>query len=149
MPTNDKKPQTQAPASSEQPTRDPFALGPYKHGDKSVTIGGREIHVAALCLRDWDRMQECLLKLRELAGGKGELQDKMDPAIELVFLSLRRNYPEMTMEDLCGLVDFQSFPQLFEAVAEANNFFRFWGRPAASAPQPDSAGEPAPQATAS
>lgn len=83
-----------------------------KHSGTPIDIGGRTLIMPALSMR--------LLKLHRatLSGMSAEPTDaEIDAAVGVIGDALRRNYPDITDEQLLDDIDLVSLPQALMAIA--------------------------------
>jgi hypothetical protein len=78
-----------------------------------IRMGGVEYEVPPL---NFNSLKKLTGKLRDFKVDGIPTPEQMDVIIEVVFLAMRRNYPEMTQETLGDLIDMGNAFTIFQAV---------------------------------
>jgi hypothetical protein len=85
------------------------------HDGIAVTIEGREFIVPPLCLRDIKR----LLPVMESIEGLPPI-GMLDALVDIIHTALARNYPELTKDELEGMLDPINIKAISDRVMEAS-----------------------------
>ena len=80
-----------------------------------VFMAGRTYIVPALSLRQFEENTEALTSPIE-----GKALDVFKRSVPIIGLALRRNYPEITDDDLFDMLDLESFSTVMRAVQNAS-----------------------------
>lgn len=91
-----------------------------KHKGIAVVMGGVEYVIPPLALGALEQLQD------RIAGFKGDITDGKQVAtvIDAAHAALKRNYPEITREDVADLVDVGVMAEVFEAVMDVSGLKR-------------------------
>ena len=91
-----------------------------KHKGIPVQMGEREYVVPPLALGALEALQD------RIAGFKGDIRDGKQVAtvIDAAHAALKRNYPEITREEVADLVDVSNMAEVFEAVMDVSGLKR-------------------------
>lgn len=95
-----------------------WAPVPGKIPGTELNLGGRVLVLAPLNL---DQVQAFDEKISGL-GGDVPLRDAINAAVPIIHASLSRNYPDMTVDDVRGLLDVGNFRQALEAVVASSGY---------------------------
>ena len=89
--------------------------GPDK-GGQWVRMGESQYKVAPLNFRGLREMAPQLDLLKSIAPGTMPNQEQVDALVKIAHASLRRNYPEMTEEEVGDRLDFGNFGNVLSSV---------------------------------
>jgi hypothetical protein len=89
---------------------------PGKIPGTALNLGGHEFIMPALNLDAYQSVEENIKKI----GDVGDLSKELANAIPIVHAALLRNYPEITVEDVRGLMDFGNVSACLAAVVKVN-----------------------------
>jgi hypothetical protein len=82
----------------------------------SVKLGGREFIVPPLNFKPLRRFLPIVQNLQN----ESDPIKLMDIYVDILHAAIRRNYPEMTRDDLEELLDFSNAPKVFQAIMGAS-----------------------------
>ena len=97
-----------------------YAPVPGKIPGRPINMSGVMLVFAPLTL---DMVQEFEPKMATLGQGK-TLRENIEDALPILLASLSRNYSDMTVEQLRGLVDVANFREATEAVVDISGYKR-------------------------
>lgn len=83
-----------------------------------VFLNGQNYYIPSLAYADFKANYELLTSAPK--EGNGEIFKYFDALLPIIGLAVRRNYPEVTDDDLYGWVDMNSLPLAIEAVQAAS-----------------------------
>lgn len=98
---------------------DQYAPLPGKIPGTEVEMGGRKFVVPPLNL---DGIQEIEPYLDKIGSKDLKVREQLANAIPIIWTALRRQYPEMTKEDVSALVDLGNFHYVLAAVVSVSGF---------------------------
>ncbi len=81
-----------------------------------VKMGGREFIIPPL---NFSSLRKYLPKIQEMMAEKDPLK-LLDINSEILLAALRRNYPELKIDELEELLDFKNVQEIIEALMEAS-----------------------------
>lgn len=90
-----------------------------KYRGIAVVLGTREYIVPSLSVRQYREHRELLSKPIE-AKTDSEVLDVFDRYLPLIGVALRRNYPELSDDDLLDLLDLGNFREVLAAISGAS-----------------------------
>jgi hypothetical protein len=93
-----------------------YAPIPGKIPGTAVNLGGHEFIIAPLNLDLFIEHEKTISQF----GSIEKSISGLERVLPTFLASIRRNYPDMTLEALRGLVDFGNFTQLTDAIVETN-----------------------------
>lgn len=96
-----------------------------------VDLGGDEFIVPPLALGALEQLQERISAFRGDIGDK----DQVATVIDAAHSALKRNYPELTREEVADSIDVGNMAEVFEAVMDVSGLKRK-ALEAGEAPQP-------------
>jgi hypothetical protein len=99
----------------------------------AVAMGGRDWLVPPLTLGELRRLMPKVRQLTEIGASMGEVQIAV--LVEIVTAALRRNYPDVTPEEVENLVDLGNAASVLNAVLTGSGL-KLGGTPAGEAPAP-------------
>jgi alkylhydroperoxidase/carboxymuconolactone decarboxylase family protein YurZ len=83
-----------------------------------INLGGRDFVVPPLTLGALRALQP---QFKELANiGPLPSGEQIDAAAEVIHRALRRNYPDVTLDEILELVDVRAFPDVLAAICGAS-----------------------------
>lgn len=85
-----------------------------------VTLGLEEYRIPPLGFRAIQDLQDRIGLLKGLSGVPSK--EQMDLVVEIVFLAMQRNYPEMTLEGVSDMIDLSNFASVLNAVMNNSGF---------------------------
>jgi hypothetical protein len=87
-----------------------------KHAGITLVLGGKEYVVPPLSLGAWEQMQE------RMTAFTGDLSDKSQvaTAIDATLAALKRNYPDMTRDELGEILDIGNMVDVVGAVMDVS-----------------------------
>lgn len=106
-----------------------YAPVPGKIPGTAINLGGRDLILAPLNLDGVQAFEPLQERFKQEAGDLGGLTNIVAEALHL---SLRRNYPDMTIEDVAGLLDVNNMQSAMEELTAAAGFRK--AAPGESAP---------------
>lgn len=89
---------------------------------KKMTLGEREFVVPALSLGQLRNGGVELLRQHDETSAKGQGFDAMELRGKLIHLALQRNYPDLTEEDVFGLLDMANTGEVWQTVLGLSGF---------------------------
>ena len=91
-----------------------------KHKGISITFGDQKLVVPPLALGALEQLQERVSKF------SGDIRDKEQIAtvIDAAHAAIKRNYPDMTRDDVADLIDVGNMAEVFEAVMDVSGLKR-------------------------
>lgn len=91
-----------------------------KHKGVTLYLGGADYVVPPISLGALEQLQDRIVNFA------GDVTDKAQVAtvIDAAHAALRRNYPDMTREDVADLVDVSNMAEIFEAVMDVSGLKR-------------------------
>jgi hypothetical protein len=86
---------------------------------RQMSLGGHTYVVPALSIGAMRRYRDFIGK-----SSRGEIapEDAFDTAVEMVHCAFKRNYPDMTLEQLANLLDLNNFKEVQSAVLNQSGF---------------------------
>jgi hypothetical protein len=88
-----------------------------------LKIGEQEFIVPAVNFKGVKRIEKLLKKLCDIPAKGGVLNiDQVDIITEIVLIGLQRNYPDLTKDQLEGILDFNNIQRVLEAVTGQAGF---------------------------
>ena len=85
-------------------------------GGEWVRIGDEEYKIPPLAFETLQELPERLEPLRAMAPGAAPNKAQMEAIVGLIHTAMRRNYPEITAEDVRGMLDLGNYQAIFSAV---------------------------------
>lgn len=99
----------------------PKVIKPTKNrGGRWVVIGGEQYLVPALAFRAVIDLQDKVETLREIQGRP--TPEQMSVVEEIVHSALKRNYPDITQDDVGDMIDLGNWQHLLGAVLSIGGF---------------------------
>ena len=85
-----------------------------------IELGGRELVVPPLALGALEQLQARLVQF------KGDIRDKdqVATAIDAAHAALKRNYPDMSRDEVAEMIDVGNMAEVFEAVMDVSGLKR-------------------------
>lgn len=93
---------------------------------QKVSLGGTEYTVPPLNIAALKKHSESFDKITRGEFTQSQLQDVM---VDVIYLSLKRNYPDMTIEKVEDIIDLGNIQATFNAVMATSGFSQGEARP--------------------
>src|SRR5574337_945295 len=97
-----------------------YAPQPGKIPGARMNLGGRELVLAPLNLQQVEQFESVLPEL----GKQGSLRDALSTGVPIIHASLSRNYPEITLDEVRGLLDIGNFREALDAMLGISGYSR-------------------------
>jgi hypothetical protein len=94
-----------------------------KRGGRWIPIGDQEYRVPALSFGQLEDLQEVIEPLRQGVVGM-PTKAQMGAVQTVVHWALQRNYPELTLEEVGGMLDLSNYSEVFGAVMGVSGMTR-------------------------
>ena len=95
-----------------------YAPIPGKSPGTAVNLGGREFVLAPLNLFQIEALEATIAQL----GNNSGLKESLELSIPLVLASMQRNYPDVTADDVRGLLDLGNFMAVTKSIITSSGY---------------------------
>lgn len=102
-------------------------------GGRWVVVGSELYLVPALSLGSVVAMQNEVDSLKAIATSGRPTAEQMDIVVRLVHAAIKRNYPDMAIEEVGDMIDLDNYSDLLSAVLSISGFKREGSSPAGEA----------------
>jgi len=85
-----------------------------------MNLGGRELTLAPLNLQQVEQFEAIMPEL----GKQASLRDALSVGVPIIHASLSRNYADITLDDVRGLLDIGNFRDALDAVLGISGYSR-------------------------
>lgn len=92
-----------------------------------ITIAGKEWIIPALNLSAIKRLRTKIDSLASIAMSVNITDEQIDTFVEIIHTALVRNYPDVTIEDVCNMVTFANVTPIISAVMGVSGFIASGG----------------------
>jgi hypothetical protein len=86
-------------------------MASVKFAGKVIVLGNVEYVVPAIAFRELKKLLPRLQKLNVLEGGMPNAED-LDTITEMAHAAIQRNYPEVTLDELDGVLDMRNLREV-------------------------------------